>query len=228
MFQLMLMCEALYDLFIPPCQASQDSLPLAEMSVTPRTECQASLTETLRGCPCFGSLACVAQQLQDSGQTLGGTCALTAWLVSRVRWQELSSRKVRLPEGWASHLCTGDWTLGQWMCSRVAGASDKKPGWGSAPLIFSTDTEAGPSALGEPLKDQSTLYMRSRQNGPWYCFHYCLCHRLFKLKEGIPRNRGGKETPLSSLSCFRVPQEQPCPQASPLPRETDHRHTEHP
>ena len=63
-------------------------------------------------------------------------CSDSLWLVGKVRWQERPSGREWLPEGWDSGLSTKDWTSGQWMCSQVAGASDKEPGetkWSSAP-----------------------------------------------------------------------------------------------
>lgn len=45
-----------------------------------------------------------------------------------MRRQELRSAGEWLPEGWDSDLSTKDWTSGQRLCSRGAGASDKEVG----------------------------------------------------------------------------------------------------
>lgn len=111
-------CEALYGLFIPPRQASQDSLPLAQMSTTPRIECQASLKEKSRvwGMSLFCSPACVTQCLRDSGQA-----QKAPGLESREGSPELLSRRRGLSAGGAPSLSAPNAHTQAWACAQAAG-----------------------------------------------------------------------------------------------------------
>jgi hypothetical protein len=60
-------CKARHDLFMLPLRASQDDLPLTQMSATPRTECQASLRKK----PQCGDSLCLAPQLPGLSLALG-------------------------------------------------------------------------------------------------------------------------------------------------------------
>lgn len=55
-------------------------------------------------------------------------CSDSLWLVDKVRVWELPLGGAGSLRGWDSGLSTKHWASGQWLCSQVAGASDKDLG----------------------------------------------------------------------------------------------------
>lgn len=177
---------------MPPCQASQDSLPLTEVRVTPRTDVRLHLKKApgRAGCPQPGSLICVTRCLKFGAHGREHACPDSLWLRRR---QELRSGRERPPEGWDSDLSTKDWTSGQRLCSRGAGASDKEAGGTSGALPPGSQLGDGGGPLG--ARGVTARSVNEKTSGwPRHRFHYCRRHGLLKRGAGVPRDRGEQNT----------------------------------